>query len=417
VKENNQFRQRGEYSRPQFIAPGRAVTGALWSRDPQGALYRGLLRLAITGGLGLLLGLLLLGVLSWCGEGNVAIAQDAPLFVEFEIPVPDSLPTDIAVDAEGRVWFTMRAANQIGCLVVTSTVDYAFYTYTVPTSGSEPYGIGVDSSGAIWFTEWAGNKIGRLVVTSTTEYTFTEFTVPTTDSHPAKLDIAPNGEVWFTENRGNKLARLVFTSTTDYRFDEYEIPTANGEPLGVAFNEQASIPGADYEVWCTLPRAKQIGALYFYGLTGTHFITLSEIGMGMDFLTLQYPYDMDVGPDGTPWLVDRDLNKFAYIYIGTPGNGRWFSLPISPSQPTGIFVDVRKVVWLVEKGVDRLGRLRPGETKVTEFALPSGREPADLAADSTGNIWVLEQGVNRIGMWRPPYFHQVFLPVVLKHFG
>ncbi len=96
---------------------------------------------------------------------GVIAANSSPgnsLLVEYPIPMADSAPRNIVVEAPGRIWFTAENGNSIGRLVVTNTLDYQFTMYNIPTANSQPYDLAFDGSNYIWFTELAGNKIGRL---------------------------------------------------------------------------------------------------------------------------------------------------------------------------------------------------------------------------------------------------------------
>ena len=80
-------------------------------------------------------------------------------FVEFNIPTRDSEPQAIAIDSQGKVWFTESAADKIGRL---DPVNGEKSESPIPTAGS-PAGLAIDSDGNIWFVETFAGKIGKLM--------------------------------------------------------------------------------------------------------------------------------------------------------------------------------------------------------------------------------------------------------------
>ena len=80
-------------------------------------------------------------------------------FVEFQVPTQKSEPQAIAIDSQGKVWFTESAADKIGRL---DPVNGEKSESPIPTAGS-PAGLAIDSDGNIWFVETFAGKIGKLV--------------------------------------------------------------------------------------------------------------------------------------------------------------------------------------------------------------------------------------------------------------
>jgi virginiamycin B lyase len=64
----------------------------------------------------------------------------------------------------------------------TSVTAQSVTEYPLPTPSSTPENIAVEADGALWFTEFHGNKIGWM----TTSGTITEFGIPTSSSAPGR---------------------------------------------------------------------------------------------------------------------------------------------------------------------------------------------------------------------------------------
>lgn len=325
----------------------------------------------------------------------VAQAEEPSLLTEY--PVGGS-PLYVAVEAPGKVWFTLPDQNAIGWLIVTSTTDYSVVTYTVPTANSQPYDIDY-AGGMVWFTEQAGNKIGRL---NPMDASITEFSIPTSNSQPAGMDVLAGSptQVWFTERSGNKLGRLVVTSTTEYAFTEYPLPSqyANAQP------EDVHIQNVD-SVWFTAPNKSCIGR---YRLSLNQYALLYTGGGSQ-------PWAIKVDSEGYPWFTERVGNRIGMFFPQTIADFRWYTLPVS-SDPYDLAISQR-FIWFTELGLHRVGQLNPDKNVIREFGLPAGSAPKGLAIDTTGCVWIAESGRNRIARWCPPYFRTIYLPLVLRNFG
>lgn len=326
-------------------------------------------------------------------EANAA----PPLLAEY--PVPGN-PHYVAVEAPGRVWFTLPDQNMIGRLVVTSTVEHEVITYTIPTAASEPYDLEY-VGGAVWFTERAGNKIGRL---DPTTGHVDEFPILTSDSQPAGIDAVPGSpmRVWFTEQGGNKLGQLVVTSTIDYAFTEYSVPVPNAEPQGICVENTNS-------VWFTAPGVKRIG-----NLNPSHWKPEDAFTL-ISHSDMKQPWAIkrDDG-SGYPWFTDLDGNQIGMFFPETTGDFRLYSLRSANSGPYDLAIG-QGFIWFTERDGNRVGqRSTSPSAAIREFGIPAAR-PLGLAVDASGHVWIAESATGRIAEWRPPYFRFVFLPLVLKN--
>lgn len=123
------------------------------------------------------------------------------------MPTIGSAIADLALGADGKIWFTDAQLDGIGRL------DYN--TYNLQASYLEPgtflglAAIANGPDGALWFTSAYGNQIGRIATSS-----LGLKTIPTPDSQPAGITTGPDGNIWFTEFQGNKIGRL--TPTVSY---------------------------------------------------------------------------------------------------------------------------------------------------------------------------------------------------------
>ncbi len=118
---------------------------------------------------------------------------------EFPVLTASSSPVGITTGADGNIWFTENAANQIG-MINPST--HAVSEFPIPTASSGPDGITAGPDGNTWFTENAANQIGEI---NPTTHLVTEFAVPTASSGPSGITDGPDGNIWFTENAAGQI--------------------------------------------------------------------------------------------------------------------------------------------------------------------------------------------------------------------
>ena len=205
-----------------------------------------------------------------------------------------SAPNDLALDAQGNVWFTELNADSLGKLNPRTGLTQQYPLANKKSVQTiDPYGITVDSQGIVWFTESTNDHLGRLdpgtgqiqffsmpgppaqlmeiasdmhgtiwitsfngVLLSFNPHTatFTRYHAPFTANGAGGLyglTISPNGEIWVTITEENTIARL---DVAAHHFIYYPIPTPGSLPLGL-------VMGANHTIWFTEAGANKIGML------------------------------------------------------------------------------------------------------------------------------------------------------------
>lgn len=195
--------------------------------------------------------------LSLGGDGNLYFTQlgagkvgkfDLTTFTPtiYDPPTASSMPGGIVRGNDGKLYFTMENADKIG--VLDPANNNTITEYYVGSSGVHPFQIAIAADGNIWFTEYTGN-IGKFDVTT---HTITEYTTPTPDSNPYGIFAGSDGNIWFTQHSANNLARVNIQTgvITEYSI----IPTAGSGPYGI-------VGGIDGNIWYTELNANKIGTL------------------------------------------------------------------------------------------------------------------------------------------------------------
>ena len=107
-----------------------------------------------------------------------------------------SAPNDVALDAQGNVWFTESTSDKVARVNVNAvpvTVD----EFAVPTAGAQPVGIAAGPDGAMWFAEATGKKIGRIPMNAAPGTVPQEFDFGF--GSPGGLVTGPDCNLWVTD--------------------------------------------------------------------------------------------------------------------------------------------------------------------------------------------------------------------------
>jgi copper transport protein len=165
----------------------------------------------------------------------------------YEIPTPNSLPTSLAIDSTGDIWFT-ESIGKVGQLdpisgniteyqpsdgeplnepnailldprgsnvyisehegKAISVLDPAlgiFYRFPSPNPRGLPFGMALDDYGNVWFAQHVVDVIGVL---DFDRQTISEVQIPTKGSFIQWLVSDDQGRIWFAEQRGSALGSI-----------------------------------------------------------------------------------------------------------------------------------------------------------------------------------------------------------------
>ena len=284
---------------------------------------------------------------------TAASDQPAAKITEFPLPTPSAAPQSIALDAQGRVWYTASAANLIG---VFDPATQEFQEFPLPNKNARPHGIAIGPRGRVWFAQSGKGRMGeynpvtgkfrdyyipiskdphwpvfgkqgflwvtaqrsnRIIRVNQKNYNTGEYKIPTPGSLPGAIAVAPDGILWFCEINGNKLGRLDPEQRGRKRFTEIEFPTAAAGPRQLAIEEN----GAG-NIWVTEYRSGKL-ARYNY-LKDEWKEWNSPSGPEAK------PYSIALAADGSVWFNEAGAGKmvrfdpvketFSSVDLPSPGN-------------------------------------------------------------------------------------------------
>ena len=169
-------------------------------------------------------------------------------FTPFEVP---NNPTDVAVDADGIVWYTANQPNAIGNL---DPADGSIIETPVPATPSR---LAIATDGKVWYTERIADHIGRLDPSNSQ---VTRFPTLTPNAGPQDITAAPDGSLWFTQANVGNAAQI--TLDADGNATITEEGKTSKDPAGTLENALGITIGPDGQsVWFAKPADNTIAAL------------------------------------------------------------------------------------------------------------------------------------------------------------
>ena len=180
--------------------------------------------------------------------GRLAIAPDgAAWFAEFDHIQRDPAegwkihasfgrfsrggPYGVAVTADGTVWATLQAGNQL----LRITPEGSDATIDAPRHGAVPTDVAVGDDGSVWFLQFRANRVGQFK-----DGRFFDFVVAKENAGLSGLAVAPDGAVWFGMVRSSSLGRL-----RDGNIDIFRLPRDDARPYSVAVDPDGNVWYAD----------------------------------------------------------------------------------------------------------------------------------------------------------------------------
>jgi virginiamycin B lyase len=286
----------------------------------------------------------------------------------FAVPA-GSHPHDVAVTADGIVWYTAQETGRLGRLEpATGEVT------EIPLgSGSRPHGVIVGPDGAPWITDGGLNAIVR-VDPETSEVSV----YPLPASHPsANLNTAVfalDGTLWFTGQAG-LYGRLTPGAGAVEVFDA---PGGRG-PYGITVT-----PGGD---------------VYYASLAGNH---IARVDTATGAATPIQPPTSGQGSRrvwsdsaGRIWSSQWNSGQVA-VYDPATGAWREWRLPGESPQAYAVYVDQHDRVWLTDFGANAIVAFEPATETFRSVPLPSTASEVRQLLGRPGEVWGAESGADAL---------------------
>jgi virginiamycin B lyase len=300
--------------------------------------------------------------------GGPATTASAAAVQEYDVPA-GTHPHDVAVAADGTVWYTAQSTGKLGRLDPrNSRVDEIELG-----EGSAPHGVIVGPDGAPWITDGGLNAIVRVEPATREVRRF-----PLPADHPStNLNTAVfdrSGTLWFTGQSGI-YGRV---SSDSGRVDVFEAPNGRG-PYGITVTPD--------------------GAVYYASLAGNY---MGRIDTDTGEASVLRPPTADQGTRrvwadsrGRVWSSQYNAGQVA---VFDPATEQWreWRLPGDNPQAYAVYVDDEDKVWLSDFGANSLVRFDPETEQFTSYPLPSNPGDVRQILGRRGEVWGAESAADKL---------------------
>jgi virginiamycin B lyase len=290
--------------------------------------------------------------------------------IEINVGTPQT--RDPTLGADGRLWFTIDSARQVGRYALTTGLLDLF---VLPDNISGSFGAMVlGLEGSLWATATDSNRILRIAPTGA----MSTYDLPSYDPHPLGIALGPDGNIWFAERNAGKIGRITSTGTVT----EFTIPPQ------LTTGPSQIVRGNDGGLWFATDDG--FGRVATNGVF-TLFPTGAQTAGGR----------LVLAPDGTFWLATGD----GFVTQFTPPSGvARLHIWDQPAQSTGMYFDSAGNLYITDASLRQFGRVMkmvgasatPGDTRVIEFfnsglqhyfITASAEEAAGIDAGTAGPNW------------------------------
>lgn len=292
---------------------------------------------------------------------------------EYPLPETDSLPHDLVVGPDGRLWVTAFFHDEIWAIDPATGATQRYPVDNDPKVNAQPRALKFDPDGFLWLVNGGTFSVVRL---DPRNGGYQSFGV---DMYAHSLDIDSTGAIWVNDYFA-KQERIARVSNPDGAVQTLSVPAANRP-------EQEGLP---------LPYGLQVdsqGRLYSTQLAANTLIMHdTRSGKSRKFempAANSGPRRPGLGPDLALWIPEFNTG---YLTRFDPETKSFQRFPLGDSAVGAYDVEVDQdsgVVWVTGSLDSSLLRFNPDSAEVLRVPLPT--EPAytrHLAIDpKSGDVW------------------------------
>ena len=290
----------------------------------------------------------------------------------YDLPADGDHPHDIAVGADGEVWYTAQSSGRLGRLdPATGKIDL------IPLGpGAAPHGVIIGPDGAPWVTDAGTDAILRVDPRSRD---VRRWPLPPSRSG-ANLNTATfdkRGRIWFTGQTGI-YGRL---DPADGAMQLWDAPRGVG-PYGITVT-----PGGD---------------IYYASLAGSY---LGRIDPDSGAATVIEPPNPNQGArrvwsdsKGRVWVSEWNAGALG-CYDPTANSWRTWKLPGAAPHAYAVYVDDEDMVWVSDWGSNAILRF---DATIEKFQIFADDRPDANIRQLNGRlreVWIPESSTNRITVY------------------
>ncbi len=268
--------------------------------------------------------------------------------------------------------------------------DTAIKAYSLP-SGGGPHDVAVGADGIVWYTAQRSGQLGRLDPATGK----VELTPLGAGAAPHGVIIGPDGAPWVTDGGSNAIVR-VDPQTREVK--RWPLPEARGYANlnTLTFDKRG-------RVWFTGQNGVY-GRLD--PRTGAMQVCIARVDLDTGAATVIEPPTKDQGArrvwsdsKGRIWVSEWNAGNVS-CYDPRAGTWKTWRLPGEHPRAYAVYVDDKDNVWLSDWGANAMVRFDPATERFEAF--PSDRRGANVRQilGRPGEVWAPESGTDRLVVYR-----------------
>lgn len=289
---------------------------------------------------------------------------------EFDLPRPDDLPHDVAVDSEGRVIVTGMMSQ---VMYVLDPESGTFEEHAIPVEMGGPRAVEVDGDGAWWIVLGGPQLLARYEPAESSWDTWE------LGMYPHEIARDSRGRVWFNGHFTKQPEQLGYVAplSGEVKVQDVPVPPMPGGGSTIPYGLRSAPDGS---IWMT----ELIGGRLVKFDPQTEAFTLYDLPT-----PFSGPRRLDIDDQGIVWVPEFANNRLAR-FDPTSETFTEYELPTPDALPYVARVDHRTgVVWVATAGADLIARFDPSSESFTEYRLPTkGALVRHIDIDArTGDVW------------------------------
>jgi virginiamycin B lyase len=154
---------------------------------------------------------------------------------------------------DGTLWVALFGTNRLARITTGATP--AVEEFTLPNTASRPRRIAVDGNGRVWYTDYPRRVLGMMDPAAPEASRFDEFDMPG-GGQPYGIATGPDGNVWVSDEDVPEIVGFDVNSRTV--ITQLPVPIANAGPV-----RNMSVDVARKRIWLAISNVGHLGLLQF----------------------------------------------------------------------------------------------------------------------------------------------------------
>jgi len=272
------------------------------------------------------------------GDKLAMLDKNSYLITEYNIPDGVGEVWSLDFDSNGNIWF----ADKNDRIWNFDTADKSFKKYDVPTKGSMPTDLVIDADGKIWIAQLRNNyseEGDRIAVFDPEKEVFTQYKLAD-KSGPIGLAL-DNENIWITQTYAHSIGKF---NRYDFSYKQFEPSKGMVSPIGIAVDDKGT-------VWFAQHGASKVSSF------GESNQTLFEFTTSPGLFPITTPYWILIDSKQNIWFNEHSTNKIAR-FIKENNTLIEYKIPSEREELVNVLtiaLDQNDNLWFTEWSRNRIG--------------------------------------------------------------